>query len=411
MIKTLDKYRYYIIFLGHGMLLAITMSMIDFNTVFPALIDKLSNSKIIFGTLYSIMLGVPFMFNLFFSHVMRKDPYKKKYLLLGITIRAISFLGMALFVYFFAEHQPSIVVGSFFFLVFLFSLSGGFAGIAYLDIVGKVISHEERGKFFTTKQLVSSVSALIGGFIIKKIFDVRALAFPNNYSLVLFIAFSGLIIASILFWLIKEPPSTTQGEQQKLMDFLKEIPTILKADKNFSRFIFVQNLTSISLMLLPFYMVYAKETFHIDNSYIGQYLLFQISGTILSNFFWGKINRRWGSKVIVQLCILIGALTPVFAILFGYFGPNVYSIIFLMIGFLISGRKIGFDPYLLEIAPEESRTTYIGVNGTFNLFIVISPLLGGFIIQLFNFDITFVMVSIVMLLTSYIFYDKQKYSM
>ena len=89
-----NKYIYYFIFLGHGMLLALTMSMIDFNTVFPSLVDRLSDSKIIFGALYSIMLGIPFVFNLFFSHIMRRDKYKKKYLLLGINLRAFSFLGM-----------------------------------------------------------------------------------------------------------------------------------------------------------------------------------------------------------------------------------------------------------------------------------------------------------------------------
>jgi len=69
----INKYSYYLIFLGHGMLLALTMSMIDFNTVFPSLVDSLSDSKIIFGALYSIMLGIPFVFNLLFSHIMRRD--------------------------------------------------------------------------------------------------------------------------------------------------------------------------------------------------------------------------------------------------------------------------------------------------------------------------------------------------
>lgn len=387
------------------MLLAITMSMIDFNTVFPALIDKLSESKVIFGALYSIMLGVPFIFNLLFSHIMRRDPYKNKYLLIGINLRAFSFLGMAIFVHYFSLNNSSIVIYSLFFWIFLFSISGGFAGIAYLDIIAKVINKEERSKFFSYKQFTSSVSALIGGFIIKQIFDLNNLTFPTNYSLILFIAFSGLFLASMLFWFVKEPPSETQGEGQSLTEFLKDIPSILKRDRNFSRFIIVQNLTSISLMILPFYMVFAKETFQLDSSYIGKYLLFQISGTILSNFFWGRISKKWGSKFVVQTCILLGALIPILALIIGNFGATAYSAVFFLMGFLISGRKIGFDPYLLEISPNRSRTTYLGINGTLSIFIVISPLLGGVFIEVFNFYITFILISIVMFTTS-IFFSK-----
>jgi len=37
------------IFIWHGAFLALTMSMLDLNTVFPALISNLTESKIIFG--------------------------------------------------------------------------------------------------------------------------------------------------------------------------------------------------------------------------------------------------------------------------------------------------------------------------------------------------------------------------
>lgn len=54
----------YVIFIWHGFFLTLTISMIDFNTVFPSLISTLIDSKIIFGLLYSIMLGAPKLFNI-----------------------------------------------------------------------------------------------------------------------------------------------------------------------------------------------------------------------------------------------------------------------------------------------------------------------------------------------------------
>jgi len=42
----------YLIFIWHGVFLSLTMSMIDFNTVFPALITELGGSKIAFGPVF-----------------------------------------------------------------------------------------------------------------------------------------------------------------------------------------------------------------------------------------------------------------------------------------------------------------------------------------------------------------------
>ncbi|HAJ95896.1 MAG TPA: hypothetical protein DCP02_06660, partial [Actinobacteria bacterium] len=86
-VKDKTPKRVYMIFIWHGAFLALTMSMLDFNTVFPALISNLTDSKIIFGLLYSIMLGTPFVFNIILSSFMHSHKYKRKFLLSGIYIR------------------------------------------------------------------------------------------------------------------------------------------------------------------------------------------------------------------------------------------------------------------------------------------------------------------------------------
>ncbi|WP_041605786.1 MFS transporter [Halothermothrix orenii] len=149
-------------------------------------------------------------------------------------------------------------------------------------------------------------------------------------------------------------------------------------------------------MALPFYIVFAREVFEIGESYIGRYLLFQIGGTIISNIIWDYLSRKAGSLMVVRTCILLGGLIPVVAILTSFYGPDVFVIVFILIGFIKSGRRIGFDPYLLEIAPEGKRTVYLGVRGTLNFLIVLMPVFGGVFIDLVGFYITFIIVSLVM---------------
>lgn len=389
--------RVYMIFIWHGAFLAMTMSMLDFNTVFPALIYNLTESKIIFGILYSIMLGTPFIFNIILSNFMNVHKYKKKILLLGIYLRSFSFLGMAVFTYFFGKQFPVLVVGSFFLWIFLFSISGGFAGMAYSDIVGKLVKKGKRGKLFASRQLAMSIASFLGGMIVMNVFTFGKITFPYNYTITLIIGFVGLLIASIAFWFIKEPPSIIKDEKKEPFKlYIKKIPSILKRDADFTRFIIIENISSFSLMILPFYMLYAKDTFIIDETYVGRYLIFQTVGAILSNLLWGMVSGKWGSKMVVKICVLIGASVPIIALIVSKFGPYYYAIVFFLIGFLFSGRAIGFESYLLDIVPPENRIVYLGIRGTMNFLKVLLPILGGIFISFMGYQLTFIIVTLAM---------------
>jgi len=386
-------------FIWHGVFLALTMSMLDLNTVFPSLIDEMTQSKFIFGILYSIMLGVPLVFNIVFSHYLKTFKRKKKVLLFGIYLRSFSFLGMAVFTTFFAIDRPLLTTGSFFVWIFLFSISAGFAGISYADIIAKTMSPVERNKLYATKQFIGSIAALLGGFLIKKIFSMPSIVYPYQYGISLFIGAFGLFIASIGIITIKEPDSIIHTEKAgKFSDFLKTIPSIIKNDIRFKNFIIVENLASFSIMILPFYIIFAKQVFDLDQSYIGIFLIVQISGTVFSNLIWGILATRYNAKSVVKLCVLIGALLPVLAIVLSFTSAYFYSLIFVFLGFIISGRRVGFEPYLLDIAPEDQRTEYLGIRGTMNIFVVILPIVGGIFIDIVGFYVTFSVVSLFMII-------------
>ncbi|HDL85472.1 MAG TPA: MFS transporter [Candidatus Acetothermia bacterium] len=387
----------YAIFIWHGIFLSLTMSMIDFNTVFPAMITDLVHSKIIFGILYSLMLGIPYLFSLLFGHFLSTYRYRRKFLLIGIYLRGLAFLGMAGFTFFFGARHPWLVVGSFFVWILVFSLSGGLAGIAYEDIFGKLVPKGERGKLYAVKQFASSLAAFGGGWIIARVFSVNSLPFPKNYALVLGIGFAGLVIASIAFWFIKEPPSSvTENVRPSLGSLLRRVPAILRENPEFFRFIVVENLSSFGLMVMPFYMIFAKDRFHVSDVYIGRYFLFQVGGTIISNLLWGWISGRFDSKKVVRFCLLLGGLIPLVALGIAHLGANVFAIVFLLVGFVFSGRRVGFEPYLLDIIPADNRPIYLGIRGTLNVLVVLLPFLGGVFIHFAGYLPVFVLVAAVM---------------
>lgn len=392
--------RIYLPFVWHGFFLALTMAMIEMNTVLPSLISELTKSTVAFGALYSIMLGAPLVFNLLFSRYLERFVLKKKFLLLGIYLRSFSFLGMSVVTLLFAKDNPFAALIGFYFLIFIFSISGGFAGIAYSDIIGKLLPSQKRGELYAVRQLISGVASLLGGFFVAWVFKPGSLQFPFNYALNLFIGFIGLILGAMGFWMIKEPPSTAEKKENgKDEGFIRDVISILKKDRRFLRFIIVENVTSFSLMILPFYLVFVKSSFPGYEAYLGAFVISQIIGSMSSNFLWAFISNKFGAKRVVKVCIFMGALIPIIAIILRPLGPVWYMIVFLLVGFITSGRNIGFEPYLLDIAPDDKRTIYLGIRGTLNIFDVFLPIAGGLFINWLGYYASFGIVSLVMFST------------
>lgn len=384
------------------------MAMIELNTVLPSLISILTDNPVAFGGIYSIMLGAPLIFNLLFSKYLAKFAYKKKFLLMGIYVRGLSFLAMAALTLYFALSHPGRVLIGFYFLVFLFSVSGGLAGIAYADMVGKLLPSKERGQLYAMKQMAAGIAALLAGFFVAWVFKPGNLAFPYNYSLNLFIGFLGLVIGAIGFILIKEPPSAVKIKtQEDEGSILKDVYKVLKKDQALRKFIIIENLTGFNLMILPFYLIFIKENFADFEKYLGIYVIAQILGNIGSNLLWARLSKYSGSVKVVKTCILIGSFIPLIALAIRPFGPLTYVVIFILIGFVTSGRSVGFEPYLLDISPEEDRTLYLGIRGSMNIFVVFLPLAGGAFIGLMGYELTFILVAFIMFST-FVIINRQK---
>jgi len=208
----------------------------------------------------------------------------------------------------------------------------------------------------------------------------------------------GLIIGAFGFWMIKEPPSKISNINKNNDGLIGDTIKILKEDRAFRKFIIIENVTSFSLMILPFYMVYVKHTFEDYRDYFGAFVIAQLLGNILSNFMWAAISKKLGTTTVLKTCILIGALMPVIAIALKPMGAIWYILVFLLVGVITSGRNIGFEPYLLDIAPGDKRTMYLGIRGTLNILVVLLPVAGGFFIDMLGYFAAFASVSVVMLM-------------
>lgn len=133
--KTMKNYlqRNYLAFFWHGIFFTISAALVDLNTVLPGFIINLSTSKIILGAATSILMGGPILFQFLFIRIIDPLPFKKWTLLLGIYLRVLAFLGM-FFTSLYLSNTPLTAIYVLFILLFVFSVSGGFAGMSYIVI-------------------------------------------------------------------------------------------------------------------------------------------------------------------------------------------------------------------------------------------------------------------------------------
>jgi MFS family permease len=142
---------------------------------------------------------------------------------------------------------------------------------------------------------------------------------------------------------------------------------------------------------LPFYVLFGKHELQMPPERIGLLVGAQVGGAILSNIGWAELSDRVGNRSVIRLTGLVGALIPVLTLISTYVAGSMLLVaVFALIGCQISGTGIGFNNYLLEIAPATLRPAYIAISGTMAGLCYLLPIAGGLVVDLWGYQAAFI---------------------
>ncbi len=396
--RNLGKNQNYLAFLWHALFLAFVSTFIDVNTILSSFILKIGGSSTHVGILTGISVGLPMITQLLFAGFLASRPRKKPFLLLGIYLRVITLAGMGYTLSISGTSDPGWLLLLVFFWLSLFSISGAFAGISYTDILGKTLPRSKRGRFLIVKQFISASAMLISAIIVRHI--VIAFPYPENYTIIFFVAAVLLFIAAFGFLAIKENAGQT-SHISGIVRIIKALPKILKSDPNLRNYIIAINLMSLSLTIIPFYIVLSKTLFTLTPTLIGNFLLMQFLGMILSTFIWNGVVNKFRFKGVALSCALLGGLLPLTALWLSEFGPTIFQWTFFLAGILISADKIAYEGILLEITNDDNRAIYAGISGALSLTTAVFPIAAGVLINITTFDVIFAITSFLVILSMF----------
>jgi MFS family permease len=372
--------------LWHGAFLALGVSLTQPTTVISAFVADLTGSTVWVGGLSTVLIMAAALPQLFVARWIEHRPRKLPYLLTAIYLRVISWGILAWLIYTIGAEQPITLAWALVVMLAIFYAGGGLGNIPYTDIIGKIIPAKRRGSFFGGKEALAGPLAVGAALAARQI--LANVVYPNNYALLFGLASLGLAIASLGFWVMREP--TTLVHEKRSLPWRDYWQQIQKTSQRLKTLIVIELLTGFSLMVLPFYVVYAREQVGAPTEAIGWFLLAQVLGGVVANLLWARLVDRSGSRRMLIFCAITSTLTPLLAIGLAPLGWTALTLVFFLAGATFNGRKVGFQSALLELAPAAERPTYAGLNAVLILPLAFLPLLAGLFLQQWSYIMLFV---------------------
>ena len=394
--KTTSKHNYHS-FLFHAAFLAFAQNFMDIDTVVPSMIVEAGGNAVHIGIMTAIMFGGSSLTQLFFAPFISNYSFKKKFLLLGINSRILSLLALGIILLFSYKISSAYIIWLVLLLLTIFSLGGAFSNISYTDILGKSIIPTSRKQFFSLKQVISGVILFISSLVARQI--LIANQYPISYAYMYFIAFGALLIASMGFWKVKETVPSKMAVKS-VRKFFILVKNELQENPRLKYFLGFVNTMGVSLTLLPFIMLYAKEDYFAQSAETGIFLLFKVVGGVIMGFFLYIIAGRYKYRHLLYGNTLLVLLIPII-ILFSSSTPS-FTTIFFIGGMIYTIYSISINGILLEISGNTNRALYTGIAGAGSIIPAIFPLIAGQIITHYGFSLFLILLMII--ITSSIFF-------
>jgi len=375
----------------HGTFFQMSTAFGSIHIVLPAFITLLTPSTLAVGLMAAIQQIGEIVPQLFTAYLLEDKPRKKRYLLGVITLRWLSWALLAWLTYQYGLTRPGLVLIVLVSLFGLFSISGGMGTVLYADIFARAIPAQRRGRFTGARQMFGFALAILAGWIVKLILDNEpAFPFPTNYSLIFGLSAASLAIAFTGFALIREPVYPVQRKTKSLGAMLRQAIVLVKINPNFRRFLVSRAILGLAIGLAPFYVVHARSKLEISAGTIGLFLSFQMAGAALSNLLWGWLADRYGNKTVIIGTLASAGLASSLALLLPqWISPLAYGLVFALVGAMLSGMRIGFNNFVLEMAAPDMRATCVALQNTLLAPITLFPLVAGFLIEALSFWLVF----------------------
>lgn len=342
--------------------------------ILPWLMGALGAPSALVGFLVPIRESGVLLPQLFVAAKVRNRPRRKGVWLLGAALSGIALILMALTAVSFTGATAGWAI---LFALVVFSLARGLCSVSAKDVLGKTVSKGQRGVLMGVSAGLAGVAGLAVGIYIE-FFN----ATPPIELLAWLLLMGGILwfIALLFFNTINEHDGATEGGGNAIKTAFESF-SLLKTDPPFRHYVIGRILLLSSALVPPFYILIAQDYSAGDLTGLGMLIISSGIASMVSAPLWGKLGDYSSKLVMAIASIGVGVLGVALFTLIEtdsnwLHNPLTHAFFFFAVTVFHGGVRLGRKIYLVDLANEQTRATYVALSNT---VIGVAMLAGGLI--------------------------------
>ncbi|MGQ9523476.1 MAG: MFS transporter [Armatimonadota bacterium] len=363
------------------------MSIISSATILPLFVSKLGGSNVLVGlipALFSLGYLLP---QLFVAHWVEGMTTHRRYVMALAMVERAFIAAMVPLTLLWYETRPTWLLCAFFLCFGAHSLSMGCNNPAYTALISKVIPAERRGRLYGIGGAVGGLLGLGGALLARHLLATCGLRV--GFALCFMLATLILVMSVIPLGLIREYHSRRSTAYDSWLTYAGCALSVLRMDKQFSRFLVSQILQSFSGMAGAFYTVYAIRRFGAGPSEVGTYTAVLQATFIVAGPLCGLAGDHLGNRWLLVMGSILTVAAPLAAVAI----PNstLYLLVFVLSAVAGNAYELAVFNIVMEFCPPEQVPTYAALRATaIAPFRTIAPMVGGLLADIVGYPTVFV---------------------
>ncbi len=318
------------------------------------------------------------------------QPQKKRVTAAFFLAHRLFWLVMAMIPLFSNDLRATLLVG----LVALMNLPGAISNVAWQGFIGKIVPQEKRADAFATRSRAMNIAGTAMVLVAGRALDM--MSFPIGYQIMFTCAF---LLALCEIWVFSRIEEDAPIEQKSADNrgfwrgFFSSLVTDLREMWKAHRFV---RYTAASIFFYfawqipwPLFSLYQIKELGANNMWVSILSLTNTGGSLVGYGFWARYMNKHGT-----FKTLFASTVGIFIVPLAYaFSKSLLTVAFfnLITGAIFSGVNLALFNALLEVTPDERRTTYIAYYTTIvNTATIFAPLTGVTLLRLLGFRWAFI---------------------
>jgi MFS family permease len=267
------------------------------------------------------------------------------------------------------------------------TFAGGLASPAWQGMLAKVIPARRRGVFFGLSQALGGMLGIGGAAISRHVLD--AYAYPLSFGLCFLFCFIGQALSWASLSFNREPAKEPGKEAVSSADYWRRLPRVLRDNLNFARYLGSRALIILGSMGTYFYIVYARHAFQVTDAFAATLTIVALISQTVCTPVLGWLADRYGYKWLTELSTLFG-LGVIILVLVAPSAAWFYAV-FALANASSSGMMVAGLSMTMEFSSPEDLPTFAALANTLLAIpILLSPVIGGWLIDSLGYQVLFV---------------------